>query len=144
MISIDSRSTIRGKSLEVMSESEKRILNERWKSDKAIDMCGEILFKMDPFARELWVERYKSTFTYLKKKVDQIYPGQPASNEEKMYKEILEVLFQKYEKNLRDEEFKGENYLDIPFKSKHEDLYEKRLEQIREDFPPILSEDEGE
>ena len=49
--------------------------------------------------------------------MDQIYPGQPASNEEKMYKEILEVLFQKYEKNLRDEEFKGKNYLDIPFKS---------------------------
>ncbi|ABB50200.1 hypothetical protein PMT9312_1141 [Prochlorococcus marinus str. MIT 9312] len=125
-----------------MSESEKRLLNEKWKSDKAIDMCSEILFKMDPFARELWVERYKDAFVYLKKKVDRIYPGQPPSNEEKMYKEILEVLFQKYEENLKDEEFKGENYLDIPFKSKHENIYEKRIEQIREDFPPILSEED--
>ena len=33
---IDSRSKIRGKSLEVISESEKRLLNERWQSDKAI------------------------------------------------------------------------------------------------------------
>ena len=65
-----------------MSESEKRLLNEKQKSDKAIYMCAEILFKMDPFARELWVERYKDAFVYLKKKVDRIYPGQPPSNEE--------------------------------------------------------------
>ena len=125
-----------------MKGSEERLSNERWKSDKAVDMCAEILFKMDPFARELWIERYKDALIYLKKKVDRIYPGPPPSNEEKMYKEVLEVLFQKYEENLKDEEFKGENYLDIPFKSKHEDLYEKRLEQIREDFPPILSDED--
>ena len=41
-------------------------------------------------------------------------------------KELMAVS----EVNLKDEEFKGENYLDIPFKSKHENIYEKRIEQI--------------
>ena len=60
---------------------------------------------MNPFARELWIERYKVALIYLKKKVDRIYLGPPPSNEEKMYKEVLEVLFHKYAENLKDEEF---------------------------------------
>ena len=128
-----------------MFGDEKRLLNERGKTDKAIDMCAEILFQMDPFARELWVEKYKSSFAYLKKIEDRILVHPPLSNEQKIYIEILEVLFQKYQEYLNDEEFKGENYLvDLYPKSKDKALFEKRLEQIREDFPSILEEEEEE
>ena len=128
-----------------MFGDEKRLLNERGKTDKAIDMCAKILFQMDPFARELWLEKYKSSFAYLKKIEDRILVHPPLSNEQKIYIEILEVLFQKYQEYLNDEEFKGENYLvDLYPKSKDKALFEKRLEQIREDFPSIWEEEEEE
>ena len=75
-----------------MFGDEKRLLNERGKTDKAIDMCAKILFQMDPFARELWLEKYKSSFAYLKKIEDRILVH-PLSDEQKIYIEILEVLF---------------------------------------------------
>ena len=128
-----------------MFGDEKSFLNEREKTDKAIDMCAELLFQMDPFARELWVEKYKSSFAYLKKIEDRILVHPPLTNEQKIYIEILEVLFQKYQEYLNDEEFKGENYLvDLYPKSKDKALFEKRLEQIREDFPSIWEEEEEE
>ena len=102
-----------------------------------LKLCTNFIIKeviaLDPVIRRQWIYTYKGIIEYADKNSNEL------SKEQIIGASIYRDLIKQVEEIIRLEKFEGQNYNRYksrdPSDSKYEVIYQKRLEQIKEDFP---------
>ena len=102
-----------------------------------LKLCTNFIVKeviaLDPVIRRQWLFTYKGIVDY----VDSNTSG--LSQEQVIGASIYRDLIEQVEEFIKIEKFEGQNYNRYksrdPSDSKYEVIYQKRLEQMKEDFP---------
>ena len=102
-----------------------------------LKLCTNFIVKeviaLDPVIRKQWLYTYKGIIDYSDSNSNEL------SKEQIIGVSIYKDLIREVEKVIRLEKFEGENYNRYksrdPSDSKYEVIYQKRLEQMKEDFP---------
>ena len=99
-----------------------------------LKLCTSFLVKeviaLDPLARRQWLYTYKGIIQYADSH------GSELTQEQIVGAEIYRDLIKQVEELIKEEDYEGQNY--NAYKSNdpnYETIYQKRLKQIREDFP---------
>tara|TARA_B100001057_G_C22523059_1_gene822673 strand:- start:5 stop:367 length:363 start_codon:yes stop_codon:yes gene_type:complete len=95
-------------------------------------MVKEVI-ALDPVIRRQWIYTYKGIVEYAESNSNEI------SKEQIIGASIYRDLINRVEEIIRLEKFEGENYNRYksrdPSDSKYEVIYQKRLDQMKKDFP---------
>ena len=95
-------------------------------------MVKEVI-SLDPVIRRQWLYTYKGIVEYVDSK------GRDLSQEQIIGASIYRDLIKQVEEFISFEKYEGQNYNKYksrdPSDSKYEVIYQKRLEQMKEDFP---------
>tara|TARA_Y100000991_G_scaffold183256_1_gene146661 strand:+ start:161 stop:508 length:348 start_codon:yes stop_codon:yes gene_type:complete len=102
-----------------------------------LKLCKNFLIKeviaLDPLIRRQWLYTYKQIIEYTDSNKKNI------SQEQIVGASIFRDLIKKVEELISDEDYEGQNYNRYKSRNtkdnKYEDIYQKRLKQIKEDFP---------
>ena len=102
-----------------------------------LKLCTNFIIKeviaLDPVIRRQWIYTYKGIIEYADTNSNEL------SKEQIIGASIYRDLIKQVEEIIRLEKFEGQNYNRYksrdPSDSKYEVLYQKRLEQMKEDFP---------
>ena len=102
-----------------------------------LKLCTNFIVKeviaLDPVIRRQWLYTYKGIIEYVDSNKNDI------SQEQIIGASIYRDLINEVEEFIRLEKYEGQNYNRYksrdPSNSKYEFIYQKRLEQIKEDFP---------
>ena len=102
-----------------------------------LKLCTNFIVKeviaLDPVIRRLWLFTYKGIVDYVDSNTSDL------SQEQVMGASIYRDLIEQVEEFIKIEKFEGQNYNRYksrdPSDSKYEVIYQKRLEQMKEDFP---------
>ena len=99
-----------------------------------LKLCTSFLIKeviaLDPLARKQWLFTYKGIIQYADSH------GSELNHEQVIGADIYRELIKQIEDLIKEEDYEGQNY--NAYKSRdpnYEIIYQKRLKQIREDFP---------
>ena len=100
-------------------------------------LCKNFIVKeviaLDPVIRRQWLFTYKGIVEYVDSNTSEL------SQEQVIGASICRDLIEQVEEFINIEKFEGQNYNRYksrdPSDSKYEVIYQKRLEQIKEDFP---------
>ena len=99
-----------------------------------LKLCTSFIVKeviaLDPLARRQWLYTYKGIIQYADSH------GSELTQEQSIGADIYRDLIQQIEEIIKEEDYEGQNY--NAYKSRDpnfETIYQKRLHQIREDFP---------
>jgi len=99
-----------------------------------LKLCTSFIVKeviaLDPLARRQWLYTYKGIIQYADSHSSEL------NNEQIIGADIFRDLIKQVEDLIKEEDYEGQNY--NAYKSNdpnYEDIYKKRLKQIREDFP---------
>ena len=114
------------------------------------------IIKMDPLARKLIISQYQDFIFFLDEELENYKRQQeprmglplklpPDLQKKANTLEALRSALTTIKQAINDEDYEGQNYLDYPIPADLNNFYEKRLNQLREDFPSIPTfEDEDE
>ena len=102
-----------------------------------LKLCKNFIVKeviaLDPVIRRQWLFTYKGIVDYVDSNTSDL------SQEQVIGASIYRDLIEQVEEFIKIEKFEGQNYNRYksrdPSDSKYEVIYQKRLEQIKEDFP---------
>ena len=102
-----------------------------------LKLCTNFIVKeviaLDPVIRRQWLYTYKGIVEYVDSN------SRDLSQEEIIGASIYKDLIKQVEEFINSEKYEGQNYNRFksrdPSDSKYEVIYQKRLEQIKEDFP---------
>ena len=102
-----------------------------------LKLCKNFIVKeviaLDPVIRRQWLFTYKGIVEYVDSNTSDL------SQEQVLGASIYRDLIEQVEEFINIEKFEGQNYNRYksrdPSDSKYEVIYQKRLEQINEDFP---------
>ena len=102
-----------------------------------LKLCTNFIIKeviaLDPVIRRQWIYTYKGIIEYADENSNEL------SKEQIIGASIYRDLIKQVEEIIRLEKFEGQNYNRYksrdPSDSKYEVIYQKRLEQIKVDFP---------
>ena len=102
-----------------------------------LKLCTSFIVKeviaLDPLIRRQWLFTYKEIIEYVDSNKSDI------SQEQIIGASIYKDLINQVEEFIRLEKYEGQNYNRYksrdPSDSKYEVIYEKRLKQVKEDFP---------
>ena len=99
-----------------------------------LKLCTSFIVKeviaLDPVARRQWLYTYKGIIQYVDTN------GSELSQEQIIGADIYRDLIKQVEELIKEEDYEGQNY--NAYKSRDpdfENIFKKRLKQIREDFP---------
>ena len=99
-----------------------------------LKLCTSFIVKeviaLDPLARRQWLYTYKGIIQYADSN------GSELTQEQIIGADIYRDLIKQVEELIKEEEYEGQNY--NAYKSNdpnYETIYQKRLKQIKEDFP---------
>ena len=99
-----------------------------------LKLCTSFIVKeviaLDPLARRQWLFTYKGIIQYADSH------GSELTQDQIIGAELYRNLIKKVEDLIKEEDYEGQNY--NAYKSNdpsYETIYQKRLKQIREDFP---------
>ena len=99
-----------------------------------LKLCTSFIVKeviaLDPLARRQWLFTYKGVIQYCDSH------GSELTQEQIIGADLYRDLINKVEELIKEEDYEGQNY--NAYKSndpKYETIYQKRIRQIREDFP---------
>ena len=114
------------------------------------------IIKMDPLARKLIISQYQDFIFFLDEELENYKRQQeprmglplklpPDLQKKANTLEALRSALTTIKQAINDEDYEGQNYLRYPIPADLNNFYEKRLNQLREDFPSIPTfEDEDE
>ncbi|MDC3093669.1 hypothetical protein OA387_01265 [Prochlorococcus sp. AH-716-M10] len=102
-----------------------------------LKLCTNFIVKeviaLDPVIRRQWLFTYKGIVDYVDSNTSDL------SQEQVIGASIYRDLIEQVEEFIKIEKFEGQNYNRYksrdPSDSKYEVIYQKRLEQMKEDFP---------
>ena len=102
-----------------------------------LKLCKNFIVKeviaLDPVIRRQWLFTYKGIVEYVDSNTSEL------SQEQVIGASIYRDLIEQVEEFIKIEKFEGQNYNRYksrdPSDSKYEVIYQKRLEQMKEDFP---------
>ena len=102
-----------------------------------LNLCKNFLIKevvaLDPVIRRQWLYTYKGVIRYTDSNKQDI------SQEQIIGASIYSDLIKKVEEIISEEDFEGQNYNRYKSRdttdTKYEIIYQKRLKQMKEDFP---------
>ena len=102
-----------------------------------LKLCTNFIVKeviaLDPVIRRQWLYTYKGIIKYVNSNTNDI------SEEQIIGASIYRDLIEEVEEFISLEKYEGQNYNKYksrdPSDSKYEVIYQKRLEQVKEDFP---------
>ena len=102
-----------------------------------LKLCKNFIVKeviaLDPVIRRQWLFTYKGIVDYVDSNTSDL------SQEQVIGASIYRDLIERVEEFIKIEKFEGQNYNRYksrdPSDSKYEVIYQKRLEQMKEDFP---------
>ena len=107
---------------------------ENYDLEVKLKLCTSFIVKeviaLDPLARRQWLYTYKGIIQYADSH------GSELTQEQRVGANIYRDLIKQVEELIKEEDFEGQNY--NAYKSRdpdYENIYKKRLKQIREDFP---------
>ena len=99
-----------------------------------LKLCTSFIVKeviaLDPIARRQWLFTYKGIIQYADSQ------GSELTQEQTIGADIYRDLIKQVEDLIKEEDYEGQNY--NAYKSNdpnYETIYQKRLKQIKEDFP---------
>ncbi len=102
-----------------------------------LKICINFLFKeiisLDPVIRKQWIYTYKGIIKYVESHKSEL------SHEQIIGASIYVDLIKRVEEFIEEEDFEGQNFNRFNSRdssdTKYEDIYKKRLEQMKKDFP---------
>jgi len=104
-----------------------------------LKLCTNFIVKevitLDPVIRRQWLYTYKGIIEYVEANTSDL------SQEQIIGATIYRDLIEQVEEYINQEKYEGQNYNRYksrdPSDSKYEVIYQKRLEQMQEDFPHL-------